>query len=313
MVPVQLWDAPALLMKRACKMALKWVLRASQPRLVQQSYVFELLNAGAASSIELFLWSIHFDQATASWGLNRWWACVNASQLLQRMLACLPLWGGTTTWSWVEHALVWRSRDMQLLSFFDGSIDRSKRLAKLVTSLWETSITAHTLITIQAVASLGCPPYLLCVIQGSVSTIIRMQSHVEFVSIRLYLSWTKLLNEDSLYALIVNVRYGMLSRITPISWAIRTLATLSEHEVILADDERASLAERWHGIARVLWRRRLRLLLLLIELNDGDTLPFLFVVLKLPVLAMFLKFEIQCSLTRCWGRVILTDQTRFLS
>lgn len=55
MVPVQLWDAPALLMKRACKMALKWVLRASQPRLVQQSYVFELLNAGAARSIELFL------------------------------------------------------------------------------------------------------------------------------------------------------------------------------------------------------------------------------------------------------------------
>lgn len=100
----------------------------------------------------------------------------------------------------------------------------------------------------------------------------------------------------------------MLTRITSISWAIRALASLGEHEVVLSDYERASLAKRWHDIVRLRWHRCLRLLLLM-ELYYATTLPFFLVVLKLPMLSMFLKFEIQCSLTRGWSRIILTDQT----
>ena len=75
------------------------------------------------------------------------------------------------------------------------------------------------------------------------------------------------------------------------------LATLGEDKVVLPDDERASL-----GNGR---RDEISMLIDLLLLQMDHTLSFFLVVLKLSVLSMFLKFEIEGALTRGRRRVLL--------
>ena len=75
------------------------------------------------------------------------------------------------------------------------------------------------------------------------------------------------------------------------------LTTLSEDKVVLPDDERASL-----GNGR---RDEISMLIDLLLLQMDHTLSFFLVVLKLSVLSMFLKFEIEGALTRGRRRVLL--------
>lgn len=75
------------------------------------------------------------------------------------------------------------------------------------------------------------------------------------------------------------------------------LTTLSEDKVVLPDDERASL-----GNGR---RDEISMLVHLLLLQMDHTLSLFLVVLKLPMLPMFLKFEIKGALTRGRGRDLL--------
>ena len=78
---------------------------------------------------------------------------------------------------------------------------------------------------------------------------------------------------------------------------IRGLAALGEDKVILSDDEGTSL-----GNGR---RDEISMLIHLLLLQMDHTLSFFLVVLKLSVLSMFLKFEIEGALTRGRRRVLL--------
>lgn len=75
------------------------------------------------------------------------------------------------------------------------------------------------------------------------------------------------------------------------------LATLCEDKVVLPDDEGASLG---NGC-----RDEIGMLIHLLLLQMDHTLAFFLVVLKLPMLPVFLKFEIKGALTRGRGRDLL--------
>ena len=71
-----------------------------------------------------------------------------------------------------EHARICRVLDLQLLSFFDGSIDSCEGVAQLIAGLRETGIAVQALITVYSLRTLASSTYLLSVVQCPVAAAI---------------------------------------------------------------------------------------------------------------------------------------------